>query len=146
MKKIVFLSVALAFLTACGSDSPSEIVGYKTTMKVASVFNAGKIARGEVIHAKFVVENTGEYPLVLSDVEGSCSCTVADWSKDPIPPGEKGFVKADVKTESFSEGIYSPFSFTFSINSLSCALPSSNQKTAGVFDKRALFTANLTQS
>ncbi|MNK12933.1 hypothetical protein D3C87_310110 [compost metagenome] len=104
MKKIVFLSVALAFLTACGSDSPSEIVGYKTTMKVSSVFNAGKIARGEVIHAKFVVENTGEYPLVLSDVEGSCSCTVADWSKEPIPPGQKGFVKADVKTESFSEG------------------------------------------
>ena len=104
MKKIVFFSVALAFLTACGSDSPSEIVGYKTTMKVSSVFNAGKIARGEVIHAKFVVENTGDHPLVLSDVEGSCSCTVADWSKEPIPPGEKGFVKADVKTESFSEG------------------------------------------
>lgn len=104
MRKIVFLGIALSFLSACGSDSPSELVGYKTTMKVASVFNAGKIARGEVIHANFVVENTGDYPLVLSDVEGSCSCTVADWSKDPIPPGEKGFVKADVKTESFSEG------------------------------------------
>lgn len=108
MKKSMFLvpimGMALAFLTACGSDSPSELVGYKTTMKVTSVFNAGKIARGEVIHANFVVENTGDYPLVLSDVEGSCSCTVADWSKDPIPPGEKGFVKADVKTESFSEG------------------------------------------
>ncbi len=104
MRKIVFLGLALSFLTACGSDSPSEIVGYKTTMKIPSVFNAGKIARGEVIHANFVVENTGEYPLVLSDVSGSCSCTVADWSKDPIPPGEKGFVKANVKTESFSEG------------------------------------------
>lgn len=107
MRKIVLLvpiAIGMAFLTACGSDSPSEIVGYKTTMKVPSVFNAGKIARGEIIHANFVVENTGDYPLVLSDVSGSCSCTVADWSKDPIPPGEKGFVKANVKTESFSEG------------------------------------------
>ncbi|MDR0802571.1 DUF1573 domain-containing protein [Fluviicola sp.] len=104
MKKIVFLGLALSFLTACSSDSPSEVVGYKTTMKIQSVYNAGKIARGEVIHAKFPVENTGDYPLVMSDVSGSCSCTVADWSKDPIPPGEKGYVKADVKTESFSEG------------------------------------------
>ncbi len=104
MRKIAFLGLALSFLTACGSDSPSELVGYKTTMKVNSVFNAGKVARGEVIHANFVVENTGDYPLVLSDVTPSCSCTISDWSKDPIPPGEKGFVKADVKTESFSEG------------------------------------------
>ena len=104
MRKMLFLGLALSFLTACGSDSPAEIVGYKTSMKVASVFNAGKIARGEIIKANFVVENTGEYPLVLSDVSGSCSCTVADWSKEPIPPGEKGFVKANVKTESFSEG------------------------------------------
>ena len=104
MRKIAILGLALSFLTACGSDSPSELVGYKTTMKVNSVFNAGKVARGEVIHANFVVENTGDYPLVLSDVTPSCSCTISDWSKDPIPPGEKGFVKADVKTESFSEG------------------------------------------
>ncbi|WP_343604715.1 DUF1573 domain-containing protein [Fluviicola sp.] len=108
MKKIMFLApvvgMALSLLTACGSDSPSEVVGYKTTMKIQSVFNAGKIARGEVIHAKFTVENTGDHPLVMSDVSGSCSCTVADWSKDPILPGEKGYVKADVKTESFSEG------------------------------------------
>jgi hypothetical protein len=107
MRKIVFLvpiAIGIALLSACGSDSPSEIVGYKTTMKVANVFNAGKIARGEIIHANFVIENTGEYPLVLSDVTPSCSCTISDWSKDPIPPGEKGFVKANVKTESFSEG------------------------------------------
>lgn len=107
MRKMMFLSpiaIGMAFLTACGSDSPSEIVGYKTTMKVESVYKAGKIARGEIIHAKFTVENTGDNPLVLSDVSGSCSCTVADWSKEPIAPGEKGYVKADVKTESFSEG------------------------------------------
>jgi hypothetical protein len=105
MKKLFFIcSISLLAVACSGKKSPAEIVGYKTTMKVASTFNAGKIARGEMIHAKLEVENTGEYPLVLSDVSGSCSCTVADWSKDPIAPGEKGFVKADINTESFSEG------------------------------------------
>lgn len=106
MKKLIAFGSFLVLLTACGGkDSPSEVVGYKTTMKVASTYDAGKVVRGEMIHAKMEVENTGSYPLVLSDVSGSCSCTVADWSKDPIAPGEKGFVKADVNTESFSSGM-----------------------------------------
>ncbi|AEA45409.1 DUF1573 domain-containing protein [Fluviicola taffensis] len=105
MKRILFLGLALSLLSACGSDSPSEVVGYKTTMKIQPVYNAGKVARGEVIQANFVVENTGEYPLVLSDVTPSCSCTISDWSKDPIPPGEKGFVKANVNTEALSAGL-----------------------------------------
>ncbi|HRP52056.1 MAG TPA: DUF1573 domain-containing protein [Fluviicola sp.] len=105
MKMRVLFSLFVLFAaSSCRENSPSEVVGYKTTMKVPAVYNAGKIVRGEVIHAKFEVENTGEHPLVLSDVSGSCSCTVADWSKDPIAPGEKGYVKADVKTESFNEG------------------------------------------
>lgn len=104
MKKIFFICSLLVFTACGGKDSPSEVVGYKTTMKVASTYDAGKIVRGEMIHAKLEVENTGEYPLVLSDVSGSCSCTVADWSKDPIAPGGKGFVKSDINTESFSSG------------------------------------------
>lgn len=104
MKKILFLSFVVSLLTACGDDSPSEVIGYRTTMKVESVYKAGKVVRGEVINATFEVENTGDHPLVLSDVSGSCSCTVADWTKDPIAPGKKGYVKANVDTESFTEG------------------------------------------
>lgn len=104
MKRVLFLSLALVILSACKSESPSEVVGYKTSMEVPTVFKAGKVVRGEMIHATFEVKNTGDYPLVISDVTGSCSCTVADYPKDPIAPGKKGVVKANVNTETFSEG------------------------------------------
>lgn len=104
MKRIGLIAMLSLVLGACGEDTPSEVVGYKTTMEVDKVKNVGKIAKGEVIHTDFLIKNTGEYPLVLSDVSGSCSCTVADWTKDPIAPGESGHVKADVKTENFSVG------------------------------------------
>ena len=97
------LFVAGALFTACG-DSNEINVGYKTTMKVQSVYDAGKVAKGEVINAKFVVENTGDSPLILGSVNGSCSCTVADWTKDPIAPGDKGSITAKVHTENFSIG------------------------------------------
>ncbi len=103
MKKYILLIALSGLLFSCGSDSES-IVGYKTTMKVEPVFDAGKIARGEIIQAKFTIENTGDYPLVLSDVKGSCSCTVADWTEEPIAPGKSGFIKAKVNTENFSPG------------------------------------------
>jgi len=102
MKKIALvlgLVVAgLSITTSC--DEPTKVqMGERTTMKVNAVFDAKKVAVGEVIHAKFTVENTGDVPLVLSDVKGSCSCTVADFPKDPIAPGETGVVKATVDTK-----------------------------------------------
>lgn len=104
MKKLGLIAALAFVLGACGNDSPSEVVGYKTTIEVDKVKNVGKIARGEVIHVSFDIKNTGEYPLVFSDVSGSCSCTATDWPKDPIAPGDVATIKADVKTENFSEG------------------------------------------
>jgi hypothetical protein len=38
--------------------------------------------------------NTGSTPLVISNVRGSCGCTVTDYTKEPIAPGKTGNVKA----------------------------------------------------
>jgi hypothetical protein len=104
MRKIG-LMICLAALAVTGCTPSNEVeVGFKTTMKVDAVYNAGKVAVGEVIDAKFDVENTGDEPLILSDVKGTCGCTVASFSQDPIAPGEKGFVKARVNTSGFQPG------------------------------------------
>ena len=42
----------------------------------------------------FEFVNTGNSPLVISNVVSSCGCTAPDWTKSPIEPGKKGFVKA----------------------------------------------------
>lgn len=98
MKK-VFAGVVLAMsLWAC-SDSTKVEVGNKTEMEVQSVVDAGKVLLGEVVHAKFNIKNIGEYPLILAEVKGSCTCTVADYPKDPIAPGESATITADVKTD-----------------------------------------------
>ena len=40
----------------------------------------------------FVFKNTGTTPLVIQDVKTSCDCTSPEWTKQPVPPGETGFV------------------------------------------------------
>lgn len=118
MKKLGFFIGMLAFVAACSPDK-TVAVGEKTTMKINSVYDAKNVASGEVINAKFVVENTGDNPLLLGEVKGTCGCTIAEWSREPIPPGEKGFVKAQVNTHGFS---YGPI--TKSVNITSNTVPS----------------------
>lgn len=103
MKKLLFIAPALMLMFACTETQTVE-VGNKTTMVVDPVFDGGEVVKGEIISAKFVVRNTGSYPLVIADVKGSCSCTVADRPEDPIQPGEEAVIKADVDTERTSTG------------------------------------------
>lgn len=101
--KTISILFGLFLLFSCTENTTVEI-GQKTSLKVNPVFNAGKVLHGEMIDASFDVTNDGDYPLVISEVKGSCSCTVVDKPEKPIPPGETVKIKASVKTENASAG------------------------------------------
>ena len=42
----------------------------------------------------YAFTNTGDKPLVISNVTASCGCVNVDWTKQPIPAGGKGAVSA----------------------------------------------------
>src|SRR5690606_32068222 len=48
-------------------------------------------ADGNVTH-KFEFTNTGSEVLIVQNVIASCGCTTPSWTKQPVLPGEKGFV------------------------------------------------------
>lgn len=101
--RILVISLLTLFLAACGGDAGVEI-GNRTTMEVEKVYDAGEVVKGELIRAKFVVKNTGKYPLVIADVTASCSCTVADFPDDPIKPGATGVIVATIDTDKTPKG------------------------------------------
>ena len=72
MKTIIFLFGAIAILVSCKGNESVEI-GQKTSMFVETVYNAGEVVKGEVITARIIVKNTGDYPLVIAAVQPSCS-------------------------------------------------------------------------
>lgn len=37
--------------------------------------------------------NTGNSPLLISDIKKSCGCTAPEWPKEPIQPGKSGQIK-----------------------------------------------------
>jgi hypothetical protein len=53
----------------------------------------GEVQEGEVVEHTFTFTNKGEGPLIISNAQGSCGCTVPDWPRQPIAPGQKGQIK-----------------------------------------------------
>jgi len=108
MKAILFINLlAISVLvSSCGGRDVVE-VGNKTSMEVEPVFDAGKVLKGEKIDAEFKIKNTGSYPLVVAEVKGSCTCTVADKPEDPIMPGDSYVIRAYVDTERTGTGAIS---------------------------------------
>jgi hypothetical protein len=60
----------------------------------AKEYDFGTIKEGQVVEHAFEFTNTGSVPLIISEARPSCGCTVPDWTREPIPVGGKGVVKA----------------------------------------------------
>ena len=56
-------------------------------------FDFGDILQGASVTHYFMIKNIGRDDLLISSVKGSCGCTVSEWPKDPILPGEKSNIK-----------------------------------------------------
>lgn len=62
-------------------------------------YNFGQIEWKHPVTAEYIVTNTGDQPLVLTDVEPDCACTVADWTQTPIAPGKSGNIHVTFDAE-----------------------------------------------
>jgi hypothetical protein len=61
--------------------------GYDTKCDYGSIEYNGEPLR--VVKFK----NTGTEPLIIKNARGSCGCTVPNWPKEPILPGESGQIE-----------------------------------------------------
>lgn len=71
-------------------DGPLPVAVFESVDHDFGTINEGQ----KVIHV-YKVKNTGEAPLIIQSAQPSCGCTAPDWTKDPIPVGGSGFVKAE---------------------------------------------------
>ena len=59
-----------------------------------------KIKAGEKIQLSYPFKNTGESPLLISEIKVSCNCTKVTWNKAPILPNASDTIKVNVDTKS----------------------------------------------
>ena len=124
MKRIIILA-----LLVLGSVASNAQETKKITAKTAKVDGAGMVFANEVIDygtinqnadgkREFVFTNNGNAPLVITNAQGSCGCTVPSSPKEPIAPGAKGVI--GVKYDTNRVG---PFTKTVTISSNAAGQP-----------------------
>lgn len=60
----------------------------------ASEFDFGKIKQGDVVNHEFTFVNNGSEPVIIERIKTACGCTVGDYKKEPILPGESSIITA----------------------------------------------------
>ena len=110
---IIFLSVVCI---ACNDNAVSRIdvkkqanptrvsldqVDSHTNAKMdfeSTEWDFGEIIQGDAVEYAFKFKNSGTDPLIITNAKGSCGCTVPEWPREPVAPGETGVI--DVKFNS----------------------------------------------
>jgi uncharacterized protein DUF1573 len=118
MKTKLFLSAVMCFfLFSCGNDKKndseisSDLINVPATASGKALAGSppvmtfaeekhdfGKLTQGETVSYAFIFTNTGGSDLVISSAQGSCGCTIPEYPKGAVKPGQQS--KIDVKFES----------------------------------------------
>ncbi len=61
-------------------------------------YDYGTVVQGGDGTSEFTFRNTGNEPLILSDVKSTCGCTVPSWPKEPVKSGESATIVVKYST------------------------------------------------
>jgi len=95
MKRVLLIITFIAFSAfLTNAQTTTATNGSEITFKKL-VHDYGNVSQGADGNCEFLFTNTGNEPLILSNVQTSCGCTVPSWPKEPIMPGKKGTIKVN---------------------------------------------------
>jgi hypothetical protein len=82
------------------TEGTPEIEFKKTT------HDFGELKEGEIVECSFYFKNTGDAPLLIKDVVPDCGCTVPEFKKEEIMPGEESRIKIIFNSAGFRNNVY----------------------------------------
>lgn len=110
LKNLLFICSIAATLLSCDvrkkdkqavipTTAPQPVKDPTTVQMIDSVYDFGSTNEGDIVQFSYRFKNTGDKPLVVSDVHASCGCTVPEKPEKPILPGEIGFISVKFNSE-----------------------------------------------
>jgi hypothetical protein len=90
MKKLLCSLAIIALSTGAWAQKKIADVAQFTSETI----NFGKIKQGVPQKGTFTVKNVGSEPLLIEQANPTCGCTISDYTKTPIAPGQTGVINA----------------------------------------------------
>ncbi len=115
MKKFFLSVLFFVSLFGCADKKKSEVKEITNTAPPSIVeipkaefakmefekieYKFGKVDEGTMVKHTFKFKNTGNIPLIISEVAPQCGCTTTDFPKKPIAPNETGEITLELDTK-----------------------------------------------
>ena len=93
MKRIVTLALFIIAGMALNAQDKVAKIEFKE-----STIDYGEVAKGSDGIRVFEFTNTGNAPLVISNVSSSCGCTIPKKPEKPVQPGDTGTIEVKYDT------------------------------------------------
>ncbi len=92
MKKLLVILFFASSVSVAqeASNVPGPVITFEE-----SEFNFQDIHQGDKVEHIFDFENTGDAPLIITNVQTTCGCTATNWEREPILPGAKSSIKVN---------------------------------------------------
>jgi hypothetical protein len=129
MKNLIYSIIFSALLLSCSDNKPKKVTtdivnnpasainptDSSTLTEGAAIsfekikYDFGTITQGEQAEYSFKFINIGKQDLLITNANASCGCTVPQYSKEPIKPGEQGMIKvkfnSDYRLDAFEKTV-----------------------------------------
>ncbi len=111
MLRSIFIFILCISAQLTFAQSTSVLLASNDTEKSAAItwnqqtYDFGAIEKGIPVSAEFVLTNESELPISIETAKTSCGCTLADYAKEPIMPGESTTIMATYNAK--REGAFS---------------------------------------
>ncbi len=102
MKQIGLLTLAFvfSFIQVDAQKAKDKVeMAFDKTVDGITAHDFGSIVFGANGKVDFTYTNNGTKPILISNVESSCGCTVPTWTKSPVEPGKQGTVSIEYDTK-----------------------------------------------
>jgi len=111
MKKtqIIYIAILSLVIVSCKENAASKIkeTNLETAKERDAIINLGApiiefdkteydfgdVKEGDVVEGIFNISNAGKVDLIITNAKASCGCTVPEWPKEAIKPGESAELK-----------------------------------------------------
>ncbi len=94
----LFLLAALSMNFVATTNTTEAVLAGAEISIDKDVHDYGTIAKGSDGSCYFTITNNGDTPLTITRAKGSCGCTVPDWPREPIAPGQSAKMKVTYDT------------------------------------------------
>jgi hypothetical protein len=85
--------------TASGNDTDADLPAFEFA---ETTFDFGSLTSGATVTHEYRFKNTGSTDLLIAEAHGSCGCTVPEYPKTPVAPGDEGVIKVTFNSAGMS--------------------------------------------